>query len=54
MTTIAELGWTPEFAAKVRAFFEVAGWAEDWDDTEMDVYDDDNAIDRCECMTEDE
>lgn len=40
MTTIADLGWTPEYAASVRGMFELLGWAEDWDDLDMAVYDD--------------
>jgi hypothetical protein len=36
--TIEDLGWTPEQAAQLRAQFGI--FAEDWDDTSMDVYDD--------------
>ena len=34
--TIADLGWSPEKAAAVRA--ELASFAQDWDDPRMDVY----------------
>lgn len=37
---IADLGWTPEYAAQVRAMFVMTGWAEDWDDPDMEDYDD--------------
>lgn len=35
--TIADLGWTPEQAAAIRA--QLAAFADDWDDPAMDVYD---------------
>jgi hypothetical protein len=34
--TIADLGWSPEKAAAVRA--QLASFVEDWDDPRMDVY----------------
>lgn len=40
MPTVADLGWTSEYAAQVRALFVMTGWAEGWDDPDMDVYDD--------------
>lgn len=38
LLTIHDLGWTKEQAAEVRALF--ACIAEDWDDPEMDIYND--------------
>jgi uncharacterized protein (DUF433 family) len=34
---IADLGWTPEYAAELR--LRLRTFADDWDDPEMDVYD---------------
>jgi hypothetical protein len=36
MLTIADLGWTEKDAARIRA--QLSSFAEDWDDTKMDVY----------------
>ncbi|MDP8228740.1 MAG: hypothetical protein P9M15_04740 [Candidatus Electryoneaceae bacterium] len=36
--TIYDLGWTHEKAVRIRA--QLASFASDWDDPEMDVYDD--------------
>ncbi|HEY3322620.1 MAG TPA: hypothetical protein VGP72_19340 [Planctomycetota bacterium] len=40
--TIADLGWTVEDAANVRA--KLASFAEDWDDPKMDAYNEDRGL----------
>jgi len=36
--TIEDLGWTKEFAAKIRS--QLAGFEEEWDAPGMEIYDD--------------
>jgi hypothetical protein len=45
--TIADLGWTEEQAAEIRA--QLASFAEDWDDPAMDIYDNDQTLYSADC-----